>query len=177
MSHTRGLVEVTEVGSSQLALRSDIWHDALYSLPVREPVFGAWPEASFHPPPSFPPPSGSLLYPDLNQQALLDNSKGICYLPGFYAAVSCDLAIDTPVPSEDHVDKDASRQTPSQLSFSVCSCRIKSVFGCGIVELFNKGALERKNSPLCFLWFASSFPSQPALCRYRIFFLFVLFCP
>ena len=68
MSHTRGLVEVADVGSLQLAFRSDVWHDALDSLPVREPAFGAWPEPSFHPP-LLSPPSRSLLYPDLNQQA------------------------------------------------------------------------------------------------------------
>ena len=50
------------------------------------------------------------MYPDLNQQALLDNNKIIYYLSWFYAAVSCGLAIDTPVPSEDHIVKDPPRQ-------------------------------------------------------------------
>ena len=54
------------------------------------------------PPPSSRPPSRSLLYPDLNQQALLDNTNIIYYLPGFCTPVSCGLAIDTPVPSKDH---------------------------------------------------------------------------
>ena len=112
MSHTRGLVEVADVDSQQLALRIDVWHEALDTLPVQvqEPVFGAWPEPSFHPPPSSPPPSQSRLYPDLIQQALLENNERIYHLPGFCTTVSCGLEIDTPVPSENHIDKDPSRQ-------------------------------------------------------------------
>ena len=60
-----------------------------------------------------PPLSHTLLYPDLNQQALLDNNKKTYYLSGFYTAVSCGLAIDTPDPSEDHIDKDPPKATPS----------------------------------------------------------------
>ena len=56
MSHTRCLVEVVDVGSQQLALRIYVWHEVLDTLPVREPVFGAWPEPSHPPPPLLPLP-------------------------------------------------------------------------------------------------------------------------
>ena len=55
--------------------------------------------AKLPPPPPAPlPTSGALLYPDLNQQALLDHNTSIYYyIFGFYTAVSRGLAIDTPV--------------------------------------------------------------------------------
>ena len=112
MSHTRGLVEVADVGSYQLALRIDLWHEALNTLPVREPVFGAWPEPSFHPPPSSPLRSRSLLYPDLKQQALLDNNKNLLPSWVLYCCQlwSRDRHTASCVPSEDHIDKDPARQ-------------------------------------------------------------------
>ena len=46
------------------------------------------------------------------QQVLIDsNNKRINYLPGFCTAVSCILVIETPVPSEDHIDKDPHNKT------------------------------------------------------------------
>ena len=72
---------------------------------------GAWSLGRGKLPPSpllSSPPSRSFLYPDQKSASLLldNNNKIIYYLPGFCTAVSCGLAIDTPVSSEDHVYKD-----------------------------------------------------------------------
>ena len=72
--------------------------------------------------PSPPPPSRSLLHPDVNQQALLDNKKRVYTLRGFYPAVSCGLEIGPPAPSEDHIDHDPARKAPSYLSSSAGPC-------------------------------------------------------
>ena len=84
---------------------------ALYPLPARESVLVAGYGRATSPPPL------SLLYSDLNQQAMLADNNRIYYLPGFYIAVCCSLAIDTPVPCEDHIDKDPARLTPSYRHF------------------------------------------------------------
>ena len=81
-------------------------------MPVREPVFRAWSEPSFHYPAPLSPPLDRFFILTKCQQVLLDkNIKGIFYLPGFCTAVSCGLSIEIPVPSGDHMDKDP-RKTP-----------------------------------------------------------------
>ena len=118
MSHTRGHEKVADVKSWRVALKVDVWNGVLDALPKREPVCGAWPEPRFHPPhPPLFPPLDHLFHPD-RKQALLDNNAIIYYLPGFCTAASCGLAIETPVPSEEHIDKDPSRQhLKNSLSF------------------------------------------------------------
>ena len=76
---------------------------ALYPLPARESVLVAGYGRATSPPPL------SLLYSDLNQQAMLADNNRIYYLRGFYSAFSFGLAIDTPVPSEDLIDKDPAK--------------------------------------------------------------------
>ena len=70
---------------------------------------GIWSLASakLHPPhPLFPPLDHSCILTKY-QQVLLDNNYEIFYyLPGFCTAIGCGLAIETPVPPEDHIDKD-----------------------------------------------------------------------
>ena len=115
MSRSRGLGEVADVDSYQLALKTDVWHEVWIPCQYQNLYLERGQSKS----------STSLLLPfplsitlsswPQSQQVLLDNNhKTIFRLHGLCAVVSCGLVIDTPVSSDDHIDKDAPRPSLTQ---------------------------------------------------------------